>query len=115
MKSRRARPRKRRAPRAGENGCSGFSGSGRMSDRSVEVQSLRSQTADPPRSVRSGASVLRVVLRDVRIRPAATHGGTGPHHLSGHAPMLTDRERAIVRETWAMVAPIAPTAASLFY
>jgi hemoglobin-like flavoprotein len=29
--------------------------------------------------------------------------------------MLTDRQRAVVRETWAMVAPIAPTAASLFY
>ena len=29
--------------------------------------------------------------------------------------MLTDRQRALVRETWALVAPIAPTAASLFY
>ena len=29
--------------------------------------------------------------------------------------MLTDRQRAHVRETWAAVAPIAPTAAALFY
>ena len=29
--------------------------------------------------------------------------------------MLTDRQRALVRETWAAVAPIAPTAAALFY
>ena len=29
--------------------------------------------------------------------------------------MPTDRQRAIVRETWAAVAPIAPAAAALFY
>jgi hemoglobin-like flavoprotein len=29
--------------------------------------------------------------------------------------VLTDRQRALVRETWAMVAPIAPTASALFY
>ena len=29
--------------------------------------------------------------------------------------MLTDRQRALVRETWALVVPIAPTASALFY
>jgi hemoglobin-like flavoprotein len=29
--------------------------------------------------------------------------------------MLTDRQRALVRETWAAVVPIAPAAAALFY
>jgi hemoglobin-like flavoprotein len=29
--------------------------------------------------------------------------------------MPTERQRALVRETWATVAPIAPTAAALFY
>ena len=29
--------------------------------------------------------------------------------------MPTDRQRALVRESWAAVAPIAPTAAALFY
>ncbi len=29
--------------------------------------------------------------------------------------MLTERQRTLVRETWAMVAPISETAASLFY
>lgn len=30
-------------------------------------------------------------------------------------PMLTDRQRTLVRETWAQVIPIAPAAAALFY
>jgi hemoglobin-like flavoprotein len=32
-----------------------------------------------------------------------------------HCIMLTDHQRTLVRETWALVVPIAPTAAALFY